>query len=337
MGSRGRALSRKKKKTKSSLPMHNVNEVNRGSAMTPTFNLNASSTLVLLVLLVALQLSYISSYNNFSPSHSRRQLFERIVTAAGPAFVAPSVANAIDPSLLKQLKTLPIEGDDGSSRLAGLAALQQSQINDDPELVDIVEGVQTREYKVGNGAQVVSDSSRVGLEMTVRCATVTSDKEPNGALIYSTQKDDELGEIILKMGDRSVPDSIEKSLKGMSKGGIRRIYLSSQKAYEWKNSYASWPSPKGDREQRLVERIFTGKADLIVEVKVNRIRETTAEVATATDAPISETAVAATTDASPAASTAATNIAAGETTFVSSTDAAVARDSCSCGEAVCQC
>merc|ERR1712072_200875 len=120
-----------------------------------------------------------------------------------------------------------------------------------------------------------------------------------------------LGEIILKMGDRSVPDSIEKSLKGMSKGGIRRIYLSSQKAYEWKNSYASWPSPKGDREQRLVERIFTGKADLIVEVKVNRIRETTAEVATATDAPISETAVAATTDASPAASTAATNIAAG--------------------------
>ena len=199
------------------------------------------------------------------------------------------------------------------------------QINDDPELVDIVEGVQTREYKVGNGAQVVSDSSRVGLEMTVRCATVTSDKEPNGALIYSTQKDDELGEIILKMGDRSVPDSIEKSLKGMSKGGIRRIYLSSQKAYEWKNSYASWPSPKGDREQRLVERIFTGKADLIVEVKVNRIRETTAEVA------------AATTDASPAASTAATNIAAGETTFVSTTDAAVASDSCSCGEAVCQC
>ena len=96
--------------------------------MTPTFNLNASSTLVLLVLLVALQLSYISSYNNFSPQPSRRQLFKRIVTAAGPAFVAPSVANAIDPSLLKQLKTLPIEGDDGSSRLAGLAALQQSQV-----------------------------------------------------------------------------------------------------------------------------------------------------------------------------------------------------------------
>ena len=115
--------------------MHNVNEVNRGSAMTPNVNLNASSTLVLLVLLVALQLSYISSYNNFSPqaparmSHiCRRKLFERIVTAAGPAFVAPSVANAIDPSLLKQLKTLPIEGDDGSSRLAGLAALQQSQV-----------------------------------------------------------------------------------------------------------------------------------------------------------------------------------------------------------------
>ena len=101
--------------------------------MTPNVNLNASSTLVLLVLLVALQLSYISSYNNFSPQAparipSRRKLFERIVTAAGPAFVAPSVANAIDPSLLKQLKTLPIEGDDGSSRLAGLAALQQSQV-----------------------------------------------------------------------------------------------------------------------------------------------------------------------------------------------------------------
>ena len=30
--------------------------------------------------------------------------------------------------------------------------------------------------------------------------------------------------------------------------------------------------PKGDREKRIVDRVFKGKADLIVEVKVARVR-----------------------------------------------------------------
>jgi hypothetical protein len=57
----------------------------------------------------------------------------------------------------------------------------------------------------------------------------------------------------------------------MSKGGQKRIYLSSERAYEWKNS-GTLPMPKGDREKRIVDRVFKGKADLIVEVKVARVR-----------------------------------------------------------------
>ena len=165
-------------------------------------------------------------------------------------------------------------------------------MNADPEVVDVEDGVSYREYRVGNGDTIVSDGSRVGLEMTVRCSTVTSANEPNGAMIYSTSRDDDLGELLVKVGSGALPASIEKvrasrednitdscinlcrslqSLAGMSKGGQKRIYLSSERAYEWKNS-GNLPMPKGDREKRIVDRVFKGKADLIVEVKVARVR-----------------------------------------------------------------
>ena len=145
-------------------------------------------------------------------------------------FLSPISANAIDPSLLR---TFPIEGDTSgsASRLANLAAIQQSKIDTDPELVDVIEGVQTREYKKGDGPQA-SDGSRVGVEMTVRCSTVTSTTEPNGAMIFSTSRDDDLGELIFRIGKGDIPASLEKSIKGMSRGGIKRIYLSSERAYE---------------------------------------------------------------------------------------------------------
>ena len=78
----------------------------------------------------------------------------------------------------------------------------------------------------------------------------------------------------------------------MSKGGIKRIYLSSERAYEWKNS-GSLPLPKGDREKRIVDRVFKGKADLIVEVKVARVKsgkEAAAEVVAEAEAATGEAA-----------------------------------------------
>ena len=66
-------------------------------------------------------------------------------------------------------------------------------------------------------------------------------------------------------------DTVERSIKGMSKGGIKRIYLSSERGYEWKNS-GTLLLPKEDREKRIVDRVFKGTVDLIVEVKVTRVR-----------------------------------------------------------------
>ncbi|GMI29783.1 hypothetical protein TrRE_jg12440 [Triparma retinervis] len=197
--------------------------------------------------------------------------FTKMISVASAApFIIALPVNAIDPALLK---TLPTEGDatGGSSRLAEVARIQQGYMNADPEVVDVEDGVSYREYRVGNGDTIVSDGSRVGLEMTVRCSTVTSANEPNGAMIYSTSRDDDLGELLVKVGSGALPASIEKSLAGMSKGGQKRIYLSSERAYEWKNS-GNLPMPKGDREKRIVDRVFKGKADLIVEVKVARVR-----------------------------------------------------------------
>ena len=97
------------------------------------------------VILAVLYLSAVTALNHNPPPHapssetSSRRTFTKIVAAAPFTFV--STANAIDPSLLK---TLPVEGDTSGAqrRLASIAALQQNQISTDPELVDVMKGVQ---------------------------------------------------------------------------------------------------------------------------------------------------------------------------------------------------
>ena len=93
-----------------------------------TTNISTSIEKILVVLVFALQISRISSYNTpGTPTRhpSRRLAFRKMMTVTAPIFLAPGLANAIDPTLLK---TLPVEGDTtgGSSRLANLAAIQQS-------------------------------------------------------------------------------------------------------------------------------------------------------------------------------------------------------------------
>jgi len=90
-------------------------------------------------------------------------------------------------------------------------------------------------------------------------------------MIYSTAKDDELGELLVKIGSGLLVDSVESCLIGMARGGIKRIYLSSERAYEWKNA-GTLPMAAGDREKRVIDRIFKAKADLVVEVKVARVK-----------------------------------------------------------------
>ena len=60
---------------------------------------------------------------------------------------------------------------------------------------------------------------------------------------------------------------------------------------QWKNS-GTLPLPKGDREKRIAERVFKGKADLVVEVKVARVRggeKVAAEAAEAAEAAVGRT------------------------------------------------
>lgn len=181
----------------------------------------------------------------------------------------PSLAISLD-----ELKSLPIEGDvsGGATRLANLEALQAAAIAKDPQLVDVSPGVQYREYKVGGGP-AVAEGSRVAAEMTVRCSTVTSTKEPNGVKIYSTLEDDDLGEVLLRTGAGAGTGVLDAALAGMGKGGIRRVYLDSERAYKWRQE-GGLPKPRADNKERnkLVDRVFSNKADLIVEVKVNRVK-----------------------------------------------------------------
>ena len=57
---------------------------------------------------------------------------------------------------------------------------------------------------------------------------------------------------------------------------------------QWKNS-GTLPLPKGDREKRIAERVFKGKADLVVEVKVARVRGGEKVAAEAAEAAVGRT------------------------------------------------
>ena len=205
-----------------------------------------------------------------SSTASPRRAFLGTAAAAASFALAPPSSFAVS---MDELRALPIEGDKtgGATRLANLQAMQASQINLDPETVEVSPGVTYQDYKAGSGADKVKDGSRVALEMTVRCSTLTSTNEPNGVMIYSTAKDDDFGELFFRVGSGRMSPAVEGGIAGMSKGGIRRVFLTSERAYEWKNS-GLLPEPKADSMKKAVERVFKNKADLVVEVKVLRVK-----------------------------------------------------------------
>jgi len=107
----------------------------------------------------------------------------------------------------------------------------------------------------------------LALELTIRCATLTSATEPNGVLLYSTLRDDNLGEILFAINQKSMVKADEDGVRGLSKGGIRRLYLDSERAYDLKNC-CLFPMPRSKEGKRILDRVFQNKADLIVKVKV---------------------------------------------------------------------
>lgn len=206
----------------------------------------------------------------------RRQFIQAAPAAALAFLVRPQEANAgIDPNALKNLK---VEGDDSGAAMR-LRQLTQEEDKTRPEdLVDIPfekldSGVSYREYREGKGEAVVKSGSKVAAEMTIRCKSFATAKEPGGLPYFTTKGDTDFNEVAWTVGSGELPPGLEEGMAGMKKGAIRRIELPSTMVFSARNNNQLPLPGAGNKDgKRRFDNLFKTDATLLFEVLVTRIK-----------------------------------------------------------------
>ena len=208
---------------------------------------------------------------------NRRTFFRNARAAAvtSTILISPTTnANAgIDPNALR---SLPVEGDNTGVE----TRLRQIELNKNrPEdTIDVPwtvleDGVQYREYRDGKGDVEVSDGSKVGVEMTIRCKSFATAQEPGGLKYFSTKDDTDFNELAFTVGNGEILAQLEEGMKGMKRGSVRRIEIPTQYVYAAKKAdQLPLPSEKNKDGKRRFENLFKTDATLIVEVLVTRMK-----------------------------------------------------------------
>ena len=218
-----------------------------------------------------------STPNQSVDTEFKRRQFIQAAPAAALAFLfRPEEANAgIDPNALKNLK---VEGDDSGAAMR-LRQLAQEEDKTRPEdLVDIPfekldSGVSYREYREGKGDAVVKSGSKVAAEMTIRCRSFATAKEPGGLPYFTTKGDTDFNELAWTVGSGELPPGLEEGMAGMKKGAIRRIELPSTMVFSARNDNQLPLPGAGNKDgKRRFDNLFKTDATLLFEVLVTRIK-----------------------------------------------------------------
>lgn len=181
-------------------------------------------------------------------------------------------ANAgVDPSLLKSLK---VDGDVSgqAQRMRQLEEIQRpasDTVNIPYEKLD--SGVEYREYREGRGDAVVQTGSKIAVELTIRCQSFVTAKEPGGLKYFTTKGDTEFNELAWTVGSGEFPPGLEEAMMGMKKNGLRRIALPSTQVFPARDAN-QLPLPTTKDGKRAFDRLFKTDATLLFEVLVTRIR-----------------------------------------------------------------
>lgn len=192
------------------------------------------------------------------------------VTAASsnPAYAAIDVA---------ALKGLRVEGDTtgAATRLRQIAAEDGPRPDDEKDIAFEVlpSGASYREYREGKGDASVQTGSKVAVEMTIRCKSFSTAKEPGGLKYFSTKDDTEFNEYAWTVGNGELPPELEEAMMGMRKGAVRRIELPSTAVFAArKKDQLPLPAEKNKEGNRLYGNLFKTDATLLVELLVTRIK-----------------------------------------------------------------
>jgi len=206
-------------------------------------------------------------------ANSPRRAF--LSTAAGALGVVAGgqVAYAgIDPNALK---ALPMEGEKAGTsadRMRQIEAIQ-TPVSDtiDQPYKELSNGVSYREYREGKGAAEIVPGSKVAAEMTIRCKSFATNKEPGGLKYFSTKEDTDFNEVAFLVGSGEFPPGLEEAMMGMHRNSIRRIELPSVAVFSAKKA-GQLPLPTTKDGKRTFDNLFKTDATLLFEVLVTRIK-----------------------------------------------------------------
>mmetsp|Transcript_38510 Transcript_38510/g.115539 ORF Transcript_38510/g.115539 Transcript_38510/m.115539 type:complete len:245 (-) Transcript_38510:227-961(-) len=133
------------------------------------------------------------------------------------------------------------------------------------------DGVQVKDFRAGTGDVVVGNGSKVAVQMTGRLLNL------NGVVFYDTKKNnpDGFGGLPLSftMGDGTALPGLESGLRGMGKGGIRRIIVPPELGYT--NFPGREPIPLDGTDQRALDSVIKNPrrdATLLFDVKLERVK-----------------------------------------------------------------
>jgi len=186
----------------------------------------------------------------------------------------PENANAgIDPSALKSFQ---VEGDNtgATTRLSQIEANQNRPSDSlDIPFEELPSGVSYREFREGKGEAIVQPGSKVSVEMTIRCKSFSTAKEPGGLRLYSTKVDTTFNEIAWTIGSGELLPGLEEAMMGMHRNALRRIEVPSVMVFE-ANKKGQLPLPTENNKdgKRLYDRLFKTEATLLFEVLVTQIK-----------------------------------------------------------------
>jgi FKBP-type peptidyl-prolyl cis-trans isomerase len=163
------------------------------------------------------------------------------------------------------------------SQIESIKKIQEAQAaldSADVEYTKLPSGVSYREFRSGRGDRTVEKGKLVTTEMTIRCRSLYTPKEPGGVKYYDSKVDSPEGVLTWAIGSGELPPGLEQAMTGMKKGAIRRIEIPSVQVFRArKDKQLPLPAKRNEEGQRRFEKVFKTDATMLFEVLVLKIAD----------------------------------------------------------------
>ena len=134
-------------------------------------------------------------------------------------------------------------------------------------------GVKYKDFRAGNGDEVVTSGSKVFIQCTGRLLNL------NGVVFYSTKANNNIDgfgpePLVFTIGRGEALPGLESAMKGMKKNSIRRIIVPPNLGYDMTTPNLE-PKPVNDNDQRALDSVLKNPrrdATILFDVQVERIK-----------------------------------------------------------------